>query len=467
MKTAHQHLIYSPQFALRLALRLALGALASLCFWPLSATAAITLREPEGSDRVTQASLTVTTTGSVFTAGGKEKSQKLPIEAQARFKFRERRLPSGGRDAAALRSAREFEVAELQTTIDGLQTQESLPANNRQIVSSGAATGVWVYCPAGMLSRETMDLLELPGEPLALQALLPTEAVEIGGKWTPNAWAIQMLATVEAVQKSEMNCELVSVKGETATIQLEGSVLGQRYGANTDVKVSGQMTFDLKNQLIASAKLTYNIKANIGTVSPGIDARVESVVTRQLTKSPGSLTDALLKTLPISPPRGVEMLAFDADPWKVQLLHDRSWHLFQAVLDGNSPVVIFRLMENGSLICQCNVAKLPTAAAGQHASLDQFEADIQTSLGKRLKGLQPSEKIPTDNGQTLYRIVAEGQTTLAGEKGAIDVPMQWNYYLLAAPNGQQLSFVFAIEPQLVEQLQDRDIEMVKSVRFTK
>ena len=463
MKSSHS---YSAIWR-RLTRGLVLSGLASLCLWPLDAIAAITLHEPDGSDRVVQVSVSVTTTGSVFTAGGMEKIQKLPIEAQARFLFRERRLPSGGRDAHSLRAAREFEIAELQTTISGLQSQQSLPENNKLIVSSGATTGVWVYCPTGMLSRETMDLLELPGEPLALQALLPLEAVEIGGKWSPNSWAIQMLATVEAVQKSEMSCVLTSVKENMATIELEGNVLGQRYGANTDVKIAGQMTFDLKTELIVSAKLTYNIKANIGTVSPGIDARVETVVTRKITPTPGVLTDALLETLPISPPRGVEMLAFDADPWKVQLLHDRNWHLFQAVFEGSSPAVIFRLMENGSLICQSNVEKLPTAPAGQHTLLDQFEEDIKNRLGKRFKSLQPREKIPSDNGQIIYRVVAEGQTTLAGEKGAVDVPMQWNYYLLAAPSGQQLSFVFAIEPQLVEQLQDRDVEMVKSVRFLK
>ena len=257
-----------------------------------------------------------------------------------------------------------------------------------------------------MLSREAMDLLELPGEPLALQALLPADPVEVGGKWTPSPWAVQMLATVEAVQKSEMNCELVSVKGDTATIQRDGSVLGQRYGANTEVKVSGEITFDIKAQLIATAKLTYNIKANIGTVSPGIDARVDTVVTRQITPTEGTLTDKLLESLPISPPRGAEMLAFDAEPWKVQMLHDRRWHLFQAVLEGTSQVVIFRLMENGSLICQSNVAQIPTAAPGQHASLEQFEEDIKTSLGKRFKSLQPHEKIPADNGQIIYRVIA-------------------------------------------------------------
>ena len=429
--------------------------------------AATTLHEPEGPERTVQTSVSVTTTGSVFTAGGKEKSQKHPIVADARFRFRERRLPSGGRDAQALRAAREFEIAQLETTISGRKTGQSLPQSNRVVVSAGADTGVWVYCPTGMLSRESMDLLELPGEPLALLALLPAEAVDVGAKWSPPPWAIQMLATVEAVQKSAMTCELTSLQAGIATIQIDGSVLGQRYGANTDVKVSGQLTFDTKAQLITTSKLTYTIKANIGTVSPGIDARVETVVTRQVTPTSGQLTDALLATLPISPPSGAEMLAFDAAPWKVQLLHDRGWHLFQAVLEGNSQVVIFRLMENGSLICQSNVAKLPTAAPGKYASIDQFEADIQTSLGKRFKLLRPREKLPADDGRIIYRVVAEGQTTLASEKGATAVPMQWNYYLLAAPSGQQLSFVFAIEPPLVEQLKDRDLEMVQSVRFTK
>ena len=446
---------------------LVLGGIVSCWISPSIALSATTLREPEGSERVVQTSVSVTTSGSVFTSGGKEKSQKLPIEAQAKFRFRERRLSPGGRDAASLRAVREFETATLETTISGRESQQELPASNRLIVASGAETGVWVYCPSGMLSRETMDLLELPGEPLALQALLPPNAVEVGDKWSPNAWAIQMLATVEAVQKSEMNCVLKSLKGNIATITLEGNVLGQRYGSNTDVKVAGELTYDIKSQLITAAKLTYIMKANIGTVSPGIDARVDTVVTREIVPTQGKLTDKLVEDLPVTPPRGAEMLTFDAAPWKVQLLHERRWHLFQAVLEGASQVVIFRLMENGSLICQCNVAHIPAAAPGQHASLEQFESDIKTSLGQRFKAMQPYEKIPADNGQTIYRFIAEGQNTLASGKEAIEVPMQWHYYLLAAPNGQQLSFVFAIEPKLVEQLAERDLEMVKSVRFVK
>lgn len=435
--------------------------------WPAALCAGVTLQEPESSDRTVQVSVSVTTTGAVFTAGSASKSQKHPLSANARFRFRERRLPPGGRDANALRAIREFEVAQVTTSISDRETQTALPAGHRVFVASGELTGVRSYCPTSMLSRDEADLLELPGEPLALAALLPTEEVEAGAKWKSSDWAVQMLATVEAVQKQEMNCELVSLTGDVASISFIGSVLGQRYGANTDVQITGTMTFDTKQKLITAAQVTYVVKANIGTVTPGIDAKVESVVTRALSSTPGKLTDAIVEATPISPPTGAESLVFDAEPWKVQMVHDRSWHLFQAVFEGTSQVVIFRLMENGSLLCQCNVARIPSAAPGKTASLDQFEADIEASLGKRFKAMRKREQIPSDDGRIIHRVIAEGQTTLLKEKESVEVPMQWNYYIITAPTGEQLSFVFAIEPQLVEQLADRDLQLVKSVRFVK
>lgn len=446
---------------------LSVWTLLAVALFPAVLPAAVQLQEPESSERTVQVSVSVTTTGSVFTAGSATKSQKHPLTANARYRFRERRLPPGGRDAAALRAIREFETAQLTNSISGRDTQIILPASQRIAVSAGDLTGVHSYCPTAMMSRETLDLLELPGDPLALTALLPSGEVEAGAKWKPNDWAVQMLASVDAVQKQEMNCELVSVKGSNATISFTGSVLGQRYGANTDVQLSGELTFQIEQKLISSARVNYTVKANIGTVSPGIDAKVESVVTRELASAPGKLTNALIEATPISPPAGTESLVFDAEPWKVQMVHSRSWHLFQAVLEGNSQVVIFRLMESGSLLCQCNVARIPSAAPGKTAPLDQFEADIQTSLGKRFKAMRKREQIPAEDGRIIHRVIAEGQNSLVKDKEAVEVPMQWNYYIVTAPTGEQLSFVFAIEPQLVEQLADRDLELVQSVRFVK
>ncbi len=428
---------------------------------------AVTLQESDDQKRVTRNELTVQTTGFVFTSATKDKSQKHVLEATAQFVFHERRLPSGGRDAMALRAVRDFEKATLATSVSGLKTESTLPSANRVVVASGSEAGVWSYSPAGHLGRETMDLLELPGDPLALQPLLPTEAVEVGAKWAAPSWAVQLLGSLEAVQKGELNCELASREAGRAVIQIEGKILGQRYGSNTDERIAGKITFDEKAQLIQGATLTYTIKANIGTVSPGIDARVEVSLARQVVAASGALTDPLVESIPVSPPESVSMLALDATPWKVQLLHDRNWHLFQSVFEGAAQVVILRLMENGGLICQCNIAQFPTAPPGQHTPLEQFEGDIERSLGKHFKAIAARDKLPTDDGRLIYRVVVEGVNTLVSDKESVEVPMEWHYYLCAAPTGRQLRFVFTIEPKLVEQLGERDAEMVKSLRFLK
>jgi hypothetical protein len=81
--------------------------------------------------------------------------------------------------------------------------------------------------------------------------------------------------------------------------------------------------------------------------------------------------------------------------------------------------------------------------------------------------MRKREQIPSEDGRIIHRVIAEGQNSLVKDKEAVEVPMQWNYYIVTAPTGEQLSFVFAIEPQLVEQLADRDLELVQSVRFVK
>lgn len=422
-------------------------------------------QEAEDPQRIVRNTLTVKTTGSVFTSATKDKSQKHPLAATAQFVFQERRLPSGGRDSLAFRAAREFESASLKTSVSGRETQSVLPTANRLIVANGTGAGVWSYCPTSLLTRETMDLLELPCDPLALQAILPAEGLDVGGKWSAPGWSAQMLGTVEAVQKAEINGEVVSREAGKAILKIEGRILGQRYGSNTDVRIAGQITFDESVRLISAAVLTYTVKANIGTVSPGIDAQVETTLTRQVEKTSDTLTNQWIESIPISPPESVSMLALDALPWKIQLLHDRSWHLFQSVFEGPAQVVILRLMENGGLICQCNVAQIPAAPPGQHAPIEQFEADIERSLGKRFTAIQTRNKLPTDDGRLVYRVIVEGQNTLISDKGTVEVPMEWHYFLCAAPSGRQLSFVFAIEPKLAEQLGDRDVEMVRSVRF--
>jgi hypothetical protein len=317
------------------------------------------------------------------------------------------------------------------------------------------------------MARESVDLLELPGDPLIMSALLPRSPVTPGAQWKAPEWAAQMLASLEAVDTAELNCRLASATAAAAVIEFNGAVHGQRYGANSDVVITGRMTFDRQAQLIRQATAKYEIKSSVGTINPGIDAIVDVTVERMPAESPGRLTDAVAEAIPLEPPAGDLQLEFSATPWGVTLSFDRKWFVFQALLEGTPQVAILRLMENGSLICQCNLSPIAAAAPGLHTPINQFEADIQAVLGDKFKSFTSREQLPTDDGRTILRLVATGEMTVNGEQGAVTLPMNWIYYLCADRTGKQMSFVFVVEPEYMKLLAGRDLEMVKSVRFTR
>jgi hypothetical protein len=207
------------------------------------------------------------------------------------------------------------------------------------------------------------------------------------------------------------------------------------------------------------------VKSEVGTINPGLEAQVDVSFTRTIAQSPGLLTDEFLASVPLEAAPSALELVFDAVPWGVRLLHSRGWHLFQAVYDGPHQVAILRFMSQGSLISQCNVAPVTAVQPGSRTPPAQFEKDIQQSLGPRLIKLSEQEDLPAQNGVAIYRVVAEGEVEYKNDKGAVKVPMNWIYYLCTAPDGRQVSFVFAIEPQLREQFGLEDRNMVTSISF--
>lgn len=439
------------------------GAFVFLCSSSVRAEP-IKLAEPYTDPRVFVTRIQVTTEGDVLTAGT-EGTEKLPLKAEAVFQFRERRLPPAGRDAASLRAVREFQSARLETAVGGHVTTMELPAETKLVVASGNREGVESYSPAAPMTRDAVDLLELPGDPLSLLALLPLDSVEPGEHWEPADWAAQMLAGIEAVESSSLTCTLEKIADRRAVTAFTGKVTGQRLGANTSSEIRGRISYDLEDRFLREGVAAYTIKASVGTVNPGLEATVTVRMIRQISTEIGALSDELISTIPLEASERSRQLVFAAPRWGVRLQHGRGWHLFQALFEGPTQVAILRLMGLGSLICQCNLAPVPPAAAGSHTPLDQFEADIQTSLGPRFRSIVSKEQVPTQDGRFIYRIVVDGEVELTGSKGSVKVPMNWIYYLCADPGGQQVSFVFSVEPALMEQLAGRDRAMVESVEF--
>jgi hypothetical protein len=190
----------------------------------------------------------------------------------------------------------------------------------------------------------------------------------------------------------------------------------------------------------------------VGPVSPGMKVSAKTVVERSRSTNSESLTQEAVTAVPLDPPPALTRLRFRA-PWGIELVHDRDWHVFQQ----NPQIAVLRLIEQGSLIAQCNLTPVRPAAAGEHVSTQQFESDIRASLGERFKSIEKTEQIPAEDGRFLYRVVAVGE--------ANKNPITWIYYLCAASDGSQTSSVFAVDAALRSRLGGRDLEMMKSLRF--
>lgn len=400
-----------------------------------------------------------------FTKSKGQKGQE-PLVAKATFQFSERRLLPAGRDALAFRSIRKFSLASVTTTVGDLTTDTKLSPKVEAIISAGYREGVRHYSPAVKLDRDSLDLLEIPGDPLVLAALLPLEPVNVDDEWKPSDWVIQMLTGIEAVETSALTCKLAAANSISAKITFSGKVKGQRYGAQTEVGVNGTLIFDMRTSHVARTQAIYKIKSEIGTIIPGLDIVVTSDLVRTVSDKDELFSDAEIESVPLDPSQDLLKLTFEAPEWGVKIEHQRHWHLFQSVLQGTHPVTIFRLVEHGTLVCQCNFSPLLKLAPGATVQSEQFEADIQESLGKSFKNFGERDQISTEDGRQVLRVIVEGEQEVRGANGSALIPMTWIYYLVIDSAGRQISFVFAVESPLVEQLNNRDLEFVKSQRFT-
>lgn len=423
------------------------------------------LSEPSTDTRTFQVESEVITKGKLITPAAGGTSTDLPFESGAKFRFRERRLASAGRDALALRAVREFEMAMMKANIREEETGLSLPPKSAPIVACGEREGILNYSTRTLLTRDQVDLLDMPGDPLALLSLLPDAPTEVGAEWKVPEWASQMLTGVEAVETAEMTARFREAEKDVALIEFQGSVKGLREGASSIVGLSGSLQYSLRDGYLMGAAVNYTVQADAGAVSPGIDAVIIVKLQRRITEDPGQLSDALTASLPLEPPSAALKLVFNAGPWNVRLRHSRDWYIFHAILESPPNVAILRLVEQGSLVCQCNMSPIPDAAAGSHTPLTQYESDIRESLGDAFRAIKSRDVQKIDGGRTVVSVVALGETRVAGDINAVAIPMEWHYYLCADPHGRQVSFVFALEPSLAEQLGGRDRELVSNLEF--
>ena len=452
--------------------RLLLTCAAVLSLPAVAAAQTFEIDEPVTDTRVFSVRQTMTLAGKLKAPLPGGKSIPLDMKGTVTQAFRERRLEGRGRDAKAYRMLRSYASARLQVTVAAERTEKSLsaasrpwmgeprriPTGSRLMVVHGGAAGLSVYSPSGPLTYDDLELLRMPGDSLSLLPLLPPGKTRVGNSWAPAGFAVQMLTGIDAVAKSTVTCKLKSAADGKAVITLAGKVEGARDGAPTSIDLDGEITYHLARNYVSGLKLTQKESSRPGPVSPALDITARIELHREPAADAGTLSPKSVAGVELEPKESLLKIRFQPVEG-VTFLVDRGWH----VTHHRDKLSILRLLKEGNLLAQATVRPLPDAAPGKHIAEEQFQKDITAALGKRVKSVVRAEQIKhkgrSDDRRFLYRVLVDGSDN--------GIAMRWHYYLCAAPDGRQLSLVFAVEKKLLGQLDDQDLGFVLGVEFAK
>jgi hypothetical protein len=428
-----------------------LGGAFLLAVLPLKVSAedSFALQESPTNSPVFRVSAELDVRGKLKTTTDKEKTLDLDLRVDAVFDYRERRLPGAGRDALTLRSVREYIQAQANINVNRNRSFSTLPKANAVIVAHGNRAGLEFYQTDASMTKSELDLLQVPGDGLAVLGLLPQTKVEVGQKWTAESWAVQMLTGTEALLKSSVSCELESVKDQLARVKFDGSVEGAIQGATTAINLNGHYVFDLKKNYLRSVELRQTEKRGVGAVSPGMDVVASMKLSRSPDITEGQLKADALAEIPLEPTP--EQLELDLKlPWNATISHSRDWHIFQRT----PKQTVLRLIQDGNLIAQCNLSPLSEPKTSDRLSESEFRELVNKGLGESLKSIETYETLSDAPDLTIDRITAEGESQ--------KINMTWHYYQAITKSGRMLFFV-AVETDLKEKLGEADLKLVQSL----
>jgi hypothetical protein len=376
------------------------------------------------------------------------KAVSLKLEANAAHEFPERILKVGP-DGMAEKAARVYEKAKAVITVDKEANERTLRAERRMFVVQRNQDRLVVYSPAGPLTREELELTGEHFDTLAVLGLLPGRAVAVGESWKVANPIAQALCNFEGLTEQSLVCKLEEVKDQMARVSVTGSATGIDLGALAKLHIEATYQYDLKAKRLTRLEWNQKDERDQGPASPATSVQTSITLTRMGIEQPPALSDVALVSVPegAEPPLPLTQLEYQDPKGRFALLYGREW---QTVSQGEEHVVM-RLLDRGDFVAQVTITPWTAADKGKHLSAEEFRQAMSETPGWEPEDELQAGEVPAEGGRWIYRISALGE--LDGTK------VMQNFYLVAAPDGQQVVLAFTMAPKQADRLGSRDLSM--------
>ena len=394
----------------------------------------------------------------VFEASGMlkiphEKDQSTKLGMKAALVYDERTLDVPDTKNQTLRAARYYDRADAKILLPDGDFAPNLRAERCLMGVAVDDTQITIFSPKGSITRDELDLVDLPANSLLIDRFLPTHPVAQGESWTCSNDLISAALGIDRTTKQTVECTLAKIDDKTAVVELGGRIDGSINGVTTRIEIKGKYRFDRKTRRIDWFGLLVHEDRDPGHVGPGLDVTARLRMQIEPREDSDKLSDKVIKSHSFEPSDETTQLVYEPKRGGWQFGHDRRWFF----TGGTPPLAFLRLIEQGDFIAQCNVVELEPVEPGKQATLERFQDDIKQALGEAFGEFVSASQKANEQNYRVLRVVVRGTIS--------ELPIEWHYYLVADEHGRQVTFTFTVEGPLAKRLGKQDEQMVASLRF--
>ena len=323
------------------------------------------------------------------------------------------------------------------------------------LLTSGVTAAERITSPYGPLTRDELDLVDVPSNVFPPELLLPNRQVENGETWSHGEDVVAGLLRIEKVSDGTLKSTVKSISESKVSISLSGDLKGTIDGVRTKIEVKGNYQFDRKEKMVTWIALAIREQRDVGFAAPGFSVVSRIRTARQPIEKSEILTSAAIKKTSLRRVAGDFLLDYVSDDQKYQMAVDRRWH---PLTHGNFSSQL-RMVEDGDLLATCRLDYLTKAVPGTQVTLDGFRDDVQRALGKNCKSIVSAGQSINGQNVRVLRVVASGEVA--------ETPITWIYFHLSDDEGHRLSVVYTLESSMMSRFEGSDQEMASSVFFLK
>jgi hypothetical protein len=393
--------------------------------------------------------------GEMFVPTEKEGAKNLPLKVLGELAYREQIVAWSADAKSLVRSIRDYTAAGAQFEVEAQKTDRRLPDNRRLLLSEIRDGHCVLTANDSPLTREQLDLVNVVGNSLSIDRLLPGRQMKESETWTHDPATIGALLCMDHVAVCDVSSVVAEEKDRQVQIRLAGTVHGTVDGTPTEMELRAAYLFHLDQKRITRFNLAIKEARKSSDIVPGLDVVAKAFVTIDPEKQPLQVPAEVIKiatrtNVPLS-----RTLVYESPTKNFHFEYDSAWYITAEERD----LLAFRYLKDHELEAHCNINVLAARSAGRHTPLEEFERDVRTALGDKLETVSASTEWDTKLGNHCLGVIADGKVN--------DVAIQWRNYLVAADDAPRVSLAVTLERARSDKFADAERQIIDSLELVK